>query len=169
MERTATREELSAVMREPTGSIVRTVRMAVLRCRLWGSEEPSMLSRVIGHLGKLLVVTLILLWAIIQFEVAVSDIAAIPGILAGIPHDILNLHPTSAVTDVGHNISDAGTHVLYAIIGLCLAYIAGIFVKPLRRIYRHDQIIPGERPFMGALAALLRRASQREERATSRR
>src|SRR5947209_14410106 len=161
MERTAAREELSAVMREPPPGLVGTARVAVLRCRLWGSEEPSTASKIAGHLGKLAVIALILLWTLVQIGTAISDIAAIPGILAGIPHDILNLHPTSAITDVGQNIADAGTHGLYAVVGFCLAYVTGAAIKPMRRIYRHDQIIPGERTVVGALAAVLRRASTR--------
>lgn len=162
MERTATREELSALMRAGTGGVLRGARITVLRCRLWGSEEPSFPARLAGHVGKLIVVGLILLWTFMQIATATADIAAIPGILANIPHDILNLHPTSAITDVGRNVSDAGTHALYAAAGFCLAYLTGLAVKPLRRIYRHDQIIPAERPVMGALAAALRRAETKD-------
>lgn len=162
MERTATREELSAVMRSETGGVLRAARITVLRCRLWGSEEPSLPARLAGHLGKLIVVGLILLWTFVQIATAIADIAAIPGILANIPHDILNLHPTSGITDVGRDISDAGTHALYSVVGFCLAYLTGLAIKPLRRIYRHDQIIPAERPAVGALAAVLRRAETKD-------
>lgn len=161
MERTATREELSAVMREESGGFVHGARLLVLRCMLWGSEEPSMPARILGHLGKMLVVALFLLWTLQQFGIAIADIGAIPGILAGIPSDILHLHPTSAVTDVGNKIHDAGLHVVYGVLGVCLTLIAAKLVGPLGRIYRNDQIIAGERAVIRLIARALRRAARR--------
>jgi hypothetical protein len=156
MERTAIREELSEVLRQEDGSMLRSLRILLLRRMLWGSEEPSHASKIIGHIGKLLVIGTLLVWTLLQVWIAISDIAAIPGILAGIPSDILNLHPTSAFSDVGQRISDAGTHVLYAALGACFTYVASKLIKPFARIYRHDQLIPGERLLFGGLAAFLR-------------
>lgn len=160
MERTATREELSEVMRQDSRGLAHTLRLAVLRRKLWGSEEPPGYARIIGHIGKMVLVGIILFWALVQFATAVEDILAIPGILANIPSDIFHLHPTAAISQVGNRISDAGTHVLYFFLGLCLTYVMAKVIKPLGKIYRQDQIIVGERLLLRAVAALLRRADR---------
>jgi hypothetical protein len=160
MERTATREELSRVLRRGEGGRVRQARVIALERQLRGSEEPSPVERTIGHLGKLIVIAVIALWTFQQFAIAIGDVEAIPGILAGIPNDILHLHPTDAFGEVGNRIADFGTHVLYGILGACLTYVVAKLIRPFGRIYRRDQILPGERPFMDLVTMALRRADR---------
>jgi hypothetical protein len=158
MERTATREDLSAVLRSEPHDGLRTVRLTVLRRKLRGSERPTLRQTVVGHIGKLIIVLLFVLWTLQQFIIAVQDITAIPGILSSIPTDIL--HPTASFGQVGSNISDAGHHFFLGVIGILLTYIAGALIHPLIRIYRKDAIIPGERPVLRLLNGSLARLSR---------
>lgn len=159
MERTATREELSAELRGAHGGVLGFMRLAVLRRKLRGTERPSARQAIVGHVGKAIVVLLLVLWAIQQFIVAVQDITAIPGILGSLPTDLL--HPTAPFESIGSNISDAGHHFLLGIVGLNLAYIAGALIRPFARIYRKDAIIPGERTCLRLANGLLSRLSER--------
>ncbi|GAC1506605.1 MAG: hypothetical protein NVS2B16_00500 [Chloroflexota bacterium] len=161
MERTATREELSEQLRQDDRSRVGRIRSALLRRRLRGSEKPSARESAIGHIGKALIVAVIAAWALRQFALAFQDIADIPSIVANIPSDILHLHPTSAIGEVSSKISDAGHQALLGVIALELAYIAAKILKPLGRIYRMDQIIPGERSLLKGLNRFLKRVQRR--------
>jgi hypothetical protein len=158
MERTATRESLSEVLRRESHDFLRAVRLAVLRRKLRGSERPTLRQAVVGHVGKLIIVLLFVFWTLQQFITAVQDVTAIPGILSSVPTDIL--HPTASFGQVGSNISDAGHHFFLGIIGIHLAYIVGALIRPFTRIYRKDAIVPGERPFLRLLNASVARLSQ---------
>lgn len=160
MERTAVREELSRVLRQGDESMRTRLRIAVLRRRLRGSERPSSRERLVGHLGKMVIIAVVILGALLQFGTAIADIAAIPGILAGIPSDILNFHPTSAFGEVGDRIADAGRRVLFGVLIACCAYILARLIRPFDRIYRIDQIVPGERPALRLLDAALARQNR---------
>jgi hypothetical protein len=153
MERTATREDLSEALREGGNSPLQAVRIAVLRRKLRGSERPTATQAWIGHIGKIAIVLLFVIWTAQQLIAAVQDITAIPGLLLNAPVDIL--HPTAVFSQVGANISDAGTHFVYGVVGLHLIYIAIALIRPFARIYRKDQIIPGERPLLRSLKRLL--------------
>lgn len=161
MERTATREELSEVLRQEPHTLLRAVRLAVLRRKLRGSERPTRHQAAVGHVGKLIIVLAFVFWTLQQFITAAQDITAIPGILSNVPTDIL--HPTASFGQVGANISDAGHHFLLGVIGIHLAYIAGALIHPFARIYRKDAIIPGERSVLRlmnwSLAQLARTSS----------
>jgi hypothetical protein len=161
LERTAIREELSEGVRQPSTSRAHALRLAVLRRRLRGSEQPSRREQVLGHAARSIIVGLVLLWTVLQFLTSVLDVGAIPGILAGIPADLLQLHPLSAVSDSGAKIGDAGLHLLYGVAGLAVTCIVAVLVRPFARVYRRDQIIVGERPMLRWAAALLRRAEMR--------
>lgn len=158
MERTATREELSQLLRRGSTTLLLRIRRSVLRRQLRGSEKPSGWQRTIGHLGKAAIVGAIGVWTLRQFGTAIQDIEDIPGILANIPSDILNLHPTSAFQEVGARISDAGNHVLIGVLGALLTYVAAKVIRPFGRIYRRDQLIPGERLALRLVNWALRRA-----------
>ena len=159
MERTATREELSAELRGARGGVLGFIRLAVLRRKLRGTERPSARQAIVGHVGKVIVVLLFVVWTIQQFIVAVQDITAIPGILSSLPTDLL--HPTAPFQSIGSNISDAGHHFLLGIVGIHLAYIAGALIRPFARIYRKDAIIPGERACLRLANRFLARLSSR--------
>jgi hypothetical protein len=161
MERTATREELSYLLRQAGTGMLYHSRMRVLRRKLRGSEKPSLSQRTIGHVGKAVILGIIALWTLQQFVIAIQDIADIPGILAGIPGDLIQLHPTSAFGDVGNKISDAGYHVVIGALGCVFTYIAAKLIRPFGRIYRKDQILPGERVVLGLIAWTLGKAYAR--------
>jgi hypothetical protein len=157
-ERAALREELSAVRRQSGSSRVHALRLAVVRRRLQGSNRPSAREKLLGHVGRVGIVGLVLVWTVMQFLTSVLDVAAIPGILAGIPGDLLQLHPLSAVTDSGAKLSDAGLHLLYGVVGVVLTFVAAMLVRPFSNIYRRDQVLIGQRAVMRWAAAWLRRA-----------
>lgn len=157
MDRTATRDELSRTLRRGDSHPVHRARVAVLKRRLRGSERPSTAQRVAGHAGKALIVGLIGLWSLRQFGIALGDIESIPGILGNIPNDILNLQPAQAFSDVGAAINDAFAHVLIGVLGCLLTYLVAKLLKPFARMYRRDQVVPGERTAVGFLTWLLRR------------
>jgi hypothetical protein len=159
MERTATREDLSEVLRSQLHGLLRFVRLAVLQRKLRGSERPTAHQIAVGHIGKLIIVLLFVFWTLQQFVTAVQDITAIPGILSSVPTDLL--HPTAPFGQIGSNISDAGHHFLLGIVGIHLAYIVGVLVRPFARIYRKDAIIPGERFFLRVINRFLARFSRR--------
>jgi hypothetical protein len=160
MERTATREELSEVLRSDLAGLLRAIRLTVLRRKLRGSERPTPRQIVIGHLGKVIIVLLFVFWTLQQFITAVEDITAIPGILSSVPTDLL--HPTAPFGQIGSNISDAGHHFLLGIVGIHLTFIAGALIRPFARIYRKDAIIPGERLVLQLTNSALARLSRRE-------
>jgi len=160
MERTATRDELSDVMRRGRNTLALRLRERVLRRKLRGSERPSAEQSTLSRVGKALLVCIFGTWALLQFVVALQDIQAIPGILANIPNDIWNLQPFQAFGQVGNNIDDAGAHVMMGVLGGLATYVAAKVVRPLGRIYRKDQIIPGERLTLSCLAWTLRGMSE---------
>lgn len=143
MERTATREAVSDVLRSELRGFLRLFRLTVLRRKLRGSERPTVRQAIVGHIGKLIIVLLFVFWTMQQFITAVQDITAIPNILSNVPVDLLQ--PTAPFGHVTSNVSDAGHHFLLGIVGIHLAYIIGALIRPLARIYRKDAIIPGER------------------------
>ena len=161
MERTAIREELSALLKRGGDGLIYRIRRAVLRHRMRGSERPAGWQRAIGHFGKVVVVGVVAFVALKQFGTAIQDIEDIPGILANVPSDILHFHPTSAFGEVGDKIADAGTHVLLGVLDALLAYVVAKVIRPFSRIYRHDQIVPGERPVLELTSAVLRRLDER--------
>jgi hypothetical protein len=161
MERTATREELSQLLRRGGQGLLYRVRLAVLRRKLRGTENPSSYQRLLGHIARAVIVVLVGLWALNQFAIAVRDIEAIPGILARLPTDLLHLQPTLAFSQVGARISDAGQHVLYGVLGACLTYVLAKLIHPFARIYRKDQVVPGERPTLRLVNRALRKAEAR--------
>lgn len=161
MERTAVREELARLLRHGGNDAVHRLRVHVLRRMLWGSEEPGPRERLIGHLGKILIVGALALWTLAQFVIAVQDIAAIPGILANLPNDLIQLHPGSAFSDVGARISDAGHRVLVGVFAFLLTYLVAKVMRPFDPIYRKDQLLPGERPVLRRVREWLRRAAVR--------
>jgi hypothetical protein len=167
MERTATREELSDELRSDDRGLLHWLRVLVLRRKLRGSERPDLRQRIIGHVGKILIVLLFVYWTIQQFATAIGDIVAIPGILGNAPADIL--HPLSAFGQVGANISDAGHHFLLGVVGIHLVWLVAVLIKPFARIYRKDQIISGERSMLRMLNTMLRRIARGMKRARSRR
>lgn len=164
MDRTATREELSTVLRRGGHGVGYEARVLVLRRKLRGSEKPSAEQRTIGHIGKIVILAIFALWALKQFAIAIQDIEDIPGILANIPSDILHLHPTSAFGDVGNKIADAGDHVLYGVLGACLTYLLAKLIRPFARIYRKDQLLTGERTVLRLASAGLRRVDESTHR-----
>ena len=145
MERTATRDELSEVLRRGGDGLLHRAHRAILRRKLRGTEQPAADHRTISHIGKACIVGIIALWSLQQFGVAIQDIQNIPGILANFPNDLLNLAPTRAFDAVGSTIDDAGQHVLIGLLGAIATYIAAKVIKPFARIYRKDQLVPGER------------------------
>ncbi|GAC1473321.1 MAG: hypothetical protein PVSMB7_27140 [Chloroflexota bacterium] len=159
MDRTATREELSELLRREERPMNVTVRVAVLKRRLRGSERVTPARLLASHIAQLLILGVLALWAIMQPLPSIQDIQDIPGILAGIPNDVLNLHPTSAFGEVGNRISDAGLHVLYGVVGVCLAYLLAFLIHPLAAIYLKDQLLPGERRVLRMEDWALRRRS----------
>ena len=164
MERTATREELSLLLRQGNGRLLYRVRTLVLRRKLRGTERPSGYQKTISHLGKAVIVGVFGYWALKQFAIAIQDIEDIPGILANVPHDILTLHPTSAVGEIGNRISDAGQRVLIGALTACLTYIVAKIIRPFNRIYRNDQLVPGERLVLRLMNGALRKAAERSGR-----
>jgi hypothetical protein len=160
MERTATREELSEVLRSDLRGPLRFARIVVLRRKLRGSERPTPWQGMVGHLGKLIIILLFVFWTLQQFITAVQDITAIPGILSTLPSDIL--HPAEPFERVGSNISDAGYHFLLGIAGITLTYIVASLIRPLARIYRKDAVIPGERLVLRLINTCLARLSRRK-------
>jgi hypothetical protein len=161
MERTATREELSEVLRSDRDDLPHRLRRSVLKRKLRGSERPSGEQRTVSHIGRMVIVGLVGAWALKQFGVALKDVGDIPGILANLPSDILNLQPMQAFDQVGNNIHDAGWHVLLGTVGALFTYVAAKLVRPFARIYRKDQLVPGERPTVGCATSVLRRVSAR--------
>ena len=154
-ERAATREELATATRQSNSSHLHALRLAVLRRRLQGSDQPSPREKLLGRAGRGLIVGLVLVWTLLQFLSSVLDVAAIPAILAGTPVDLLQLHPLSAVSDSAAKIGDAGLHLLYGVVGVVLTVAVAMVVRPFARIYRRDQILLGERPVMRWAAAWL--------------
>ncbi|HLJ68743.1 MAG TPA: hypothetical protein VKX16_15420, partial [Chloroflexota bacterium] len=157
MERAATREELSDALRSPAAGNVHRARVAVLRRKLRGTEEPSFEDRTVSRAGKLVIVAAALLWALWQLRIALQDIQDIPGILANLPGDILALTPTRPFEQVGSNISDAGAHLMLTGLGIVVVYVAAKMINPLGRMYRRDQLVPGERTVVRLACWILRR------------
>jgi hypothetical protein len=154
MERTATREELSRVLRQGYGGLPRRVRTLVLERKLRGTEKPSSGQIAISRIGKALIVCLVALWAVQQFAITMQDIGDVPRILAGLPGDIVNLQPAAAFDQVGNRISDAYRHILVGVLGACLTYIVATVLRPFGTIYRKDQLVPGERTALRLLNEL---------------
>jgi len=167
MERTATREELSHLLKEGGDRLLLHIRTLVLRRMLRGSEKPSARQRTVSRIGKMTIVAIVALWALKQFAIAIQDIEDIPGILANLPGDILNLHPTAAFEQVGSKISDAGQHVLFGALVACLTYIVAKAARPFDRIYRKDQLVPGERIMLRCAHWALRKADEGSRRANA--
>lgn len=156
MDRTATREELTRLMRRGGASLLYRIRMLILQRKLRGSEDPSARQRAISRIGRALIVAIIGVWALQQFAIALQDIGDIPGILAGLPGDIVNLHPTTPFDQVGNRISDAYRHILIGVLGVCFTYIMAVVIRPFGKIYRKDQLLPGERVVLRLLNRLAR-------------
>lgn len=169
MERTATREELSQLLRRGGDTFAYRLRLGVLHRRLRASEAPSAQQKTISHIGKALIVAIVGVWALMQFVAAVQDIAAIPGILAGIPSDIFHLHPTSAFAEVGSKISDAGTRVLAGVLGSLLTYVVSRLIQPFAPVYRMDQLVPGERLALRVVNDVVRRLDEHQYTALTKR
>lgn len=157
MERTATREELAALLRQGRGDLLPRLRALVLRRRLRGTESPSAAQTAISRLGKVLIVAVLALVALQQWAIAFADLTSIPGILAGLPGDLLSLHPTAAFQAVGRKIADAEQRALAGVLLLCVSYLAASLIRPLGTIYRQDQLVPGERPTLRLLHRILKR------------
>jgi hypothetical protein len=160
MERASTRDELSLALREGGTRLTDRIRCTLLRRRLAGSEEPSREHRAISHVGKAFIVGLVVYWTLQQLGIAFADIGSIPGILANIPSDVLNLDPSNSIDQAGGAISDAWTHVLFTGFGAVVTYVVAKLVKPFQRIYRRDQLVPGERPAIRLVSAILRGADR---------
>lgn len=161
MDRTASREELTRLLRRGGAGLLYRIRILVLQRKLRGSDEPSAHQRAISRMGKALIVIIVGLWALQQFGAALQDIGDIPGILAGLPGDIVNLHPAAAFDQVGNRVSDAYRHILFGVLGVCLTYIMAAVIHPFGTIYRKDQLLPGERPALRLLNRLLRTVDRR--------
>ena len=99
-------------------------------------------------------------WTLKQFGIAIQDVAAIPGILGGLPGDVFHLHLTSAFQDIGNAIDDAGRRVVLGVEGVILTYVVAKLVKPFDAIYRKDQLIPGARLVTRCLDWILRKADK---------
>ncbi|HEX8918345.1 MAG TPA: hypothetical protein VF898_07570 [Chloroflexota bacterium] len=169
MERTATREDLSRLMRMGGDGLLFHMRLLVLRRKLRGSEKPSPYHATISHIAKVAIVCVVALGALLQFAMAIQDIEAIPGILTNVPSDILNLHPTAAFDAVGNKISDFGQRVLFGVLVACLAFVAAALIHPFGKIYRKDQLLPGERALFRLINAALRRAEDHSAQSGSQR
>ena len=161
MERTAIREELSRALREDKTGAVHRMRVAVLRRRYQGSENPTGAQKVISRAARVFIVAILALWTLQQFAIAVGDIEAIPGILANLPGDILHLDPGAAFGQVGNRIADAGDHVVVGVMGVCLSFIVAGLIRPFGRIYRRDQLAFGQRFVLRQVSDVLRKADER--------
>lgn len=161
MERNATREELSAEMRRDREGVLHWLRRAVLKRKLRGSENPSSSQRTISHIGKTIIVLLLVYWTLQQFAVAIGDIKDIPGLLSALPQDILN--PTAGTDAIGAKFSDAYTHLILGVVGAHLVYLMAKLIRPLTRIYRKDQLVSGERFVLSALDWLLKKLTVSDE------
>ena len=161
MERTAIRERLAAELRRGRRELLHRLRTALLKRQLRGTEKPSRRQRGISHIGKVVIVLLFVYWTIQQLLTAAADITAIPGILSNIVGNLLQ--PGAASDSVGARISDAYYHFVLAVVGAHLVYIVARLMHPLGRIYRKDQLVPGERPTLRAADWVLRQIQSREQ------
>ena len=160
MDRTATREELSEISRRDRNDLLHRMRKAVLSAKYKGSEEPSGEQKSAGHIFKLVVVGLAGLWTLQQFGIAIQDVRDIPGIVAQIPNDILHLNPGQAIGEVGNTVDDATSHVVLGAEGTIGTYILARIVRPFDKIYRKDQLVTGQRPFLRLANWTLRRVDR---------